>query len=146
MKKILHRLLQLLQKIFNKIRKAELSEVAAFVGIYMIMGSKSITCPILFITGISCAGCGMTRAWLSLLKFDLSAAFYYHPLFWHPALTILIFLFKRKLIRKWCMAGAVLFLAVYGVRMFSVQDEVVVFRPLEGFLFRIIMKIFEVLI
>lgn len=38
-------------------------------------------CPLYFMFGIPCPGCGMTRAFISLLKFDISQAFYYHPLF-----------------------------------------------------------------
>ena len=49
---------------------------------YILLECVGITCPIKFITGISCAGCGMSRAWISLLKLDLKNAFYYHPLFW----------------------------------------------------------------
>lgn len=38
-------------------------------------------CPFKFILGISCPGCGMTRALLSCLKFEFVSAFNYHPLF-----------------------------------------------------------------
>lgn len=38
-------------------------------------------CPFLFLWGIPCPGCGMTRAFLALLHLDFAAAFYYHPLF-----------------------------------------------------------------
>ena len=38
-------------------------------------------CPFKFILGISCPGCGMTRALLSCLKLDFVSAFNYHPLF-----------------------------------------------------------------
>lgn len=38
-------------------------------------------CPFLRLTGFPCPGCGMTRAYKSLLAGDLSAAFAYHPLF-----------------------------------------------------------------
>ena len=48
---------------------------------YGIMQYMGITCPIKYITGISCAGCGMTRAWIALLHFDINTAFMYHPLF-----------------------------------------------------------------
>lgn len=41
-----------------------------------------ITCPILFVTGIPCPGCGLTRAWLAALRLDFAAAFAYHPMFW----------------------------------------------------------------
>lgn len=37
-------------------------------------------CPFRSIWGISCPGCGMTRALLAVLKGDLLAAFYYHLL------------------------------------------------------------------
>lgn len=52
-------------------------------------------CPIKTIIGISCPGCGMTRALISALCFDFSKAFHYHPLF--PITIIeLIYLFFRK--------------------------------------------------
>lgn len=31
---------------------------------------------------ITCPGCGMTRAYLSLFKGDIKSAFYYNPMFW----------------------------------------------------------------
>ena len=47
------------------------------------------------VTGIACPTCGMTRAYLSLLKLDLKSAFYYHPLFWVvPAIAGLLLIKK----------------------------------------------------
>ena len=68
-------------QIFKPVKKEDWAAVAAIIGMYGMMGMMGITCPILFMTGISCAGCGMTRAWLSLFRLDFGAAFYYHPLF-----------------------------------------------------------------
>lgn len=34
------------------------------------------------VTGIPCPGCGMTRALTAAVRFDLAAAFSYHPLWW----------------------------------------------------------------
>lgn len=48
-------------------------------------------CPFSFFLGISCPGCGMTRAFLSLLQFDFAQAFYYHPLF--PLVIALVLLY-----------------------------------------------------
>ena len=48
-------------------RKELICAVTAVVVLYMAMESIGITCPIKFITGISCAGCGMSRAWLAFL-------------------------------------------------------------------------------
>lgn len=42
------------------------------------------------ITGLSCPGCGMTRAWLAALKLDLAAAVAYHPLFWTVPIALLL--------------------------------------------------------
>ena len=36
-------------------------------------------CPFRFFFGISCPGCGMTRALLAALRLDFAAAFSYHP-------------------------------------------------------------------
>ena len=47
-----------------------------------------IGCPILRFIGIPCPGCGMTRAWLSVLRGDIVMAFSYHAMFW--ALPILV--------------------------------------------------------
>ena len=38
-------------------------------------------CPFWIIFGIPCPGCGMTRAFKSLLTLDIAQAFQYHPLF-----------------------------------------------------------------
>ena len=54
--------------------------VIAIAIAYGGMFALGITCPIRFLTGISCPGCGMTRALLSALRFDFQAAFFYHTL------------------------------------------------------------------
>ncbi len=133
MKRCLHKTEQMVKQV----KKEDLAAVAAIVGIYGIMGILGITCPILFMTGISCAGCGMTRAWLSLFRLDFRAAFYYHPLFWLPALIMILFLLDKKTFKQWYWLWAALFLLVYAIRMFAGQGEIVVFRPEEGFLYRV---------
>ena len=59
----------------------DIQALAAVALFYIVIESLGVTCPILFLTGISCAGCGMSRAWLSLLRLDLAGAFAFHPLF-----------------------------------------------------------------
>ena len=53
----------------------------------------AVGCPIRRITGIPCPGCGMTRAFVSLIEFDFSAAFYFHPVFPLVILMIMGFVF-----------------------------------------------------
>lgn len=38
------------------------SAIAVVVLLYLVLEGFGITCPIKFLTGISCAGCGMSRA------------------------------------------------------------------------------------
>lgn len=56
----------------------------------LVLLVSGIGCPIRFVTGISCPGCGLTRAWLSALQFDFAAAMAYHPLFWLVPPTVLL--------------------------------------------------------
>lgn len=100
------------------------------------MMACGVTCPILWLTGISCAGCGMTRAWLNVLRLDFAAAFSCHPL-WPlvPAAMALILLRHRLPRRLYRCAAALLlaaFLIVYAARMLDPADQIVVFRPAEG--------------
>ena len=105
-----------------------LGAALAVVLLYGGMEALGVTCPIRFFTGISCAGCGMSRA--------------YPPLFWTPVLAAGLFLFRRQIPRRvlrgavW--AGAVLFLAVYALRMADPGDSIVTFAPQTGFLFRVV--------
>ena len=77
-----------------------ITSVAAVVVLYVILESFGVTCPIKYITGISCAGCGMSRAWISLLHFNIHDAFMYHPLFFLPPVVVIAMLFKSKINNK----------------------------------------------
>lgn len=68
-------------KILCSKRTQAVAATAAVVVLYVVLENLGITCPIKFFTGISCAGCGMSRAWLSVLRLDMAGAFRYHPLF-----------------------------------------------------------------
>ena len=62
-----------------------------------------IGCPLHVLTGISCPGCGMTRALRALLRLDFSGALQYHPLIIVlPLLAVwaLLGLLKRRLPKK----------------------------------------------
>lgn len=122
-----------------------ITSVAAVVVLYVILESFGVTCPIKYITGISCAGCGMSRAWISLLHFNIHDAFMYHPLFFLPPVVVIVMLFKSKInikfykIFMFTMAGA--FVIVYLYRMFIGDGNVVVFEPQNNIVFRIIRKL-----
>lgn len=114
---------------------------------YAVMMRLGITCPIRFLTGVSCAGCGMTRAWMAVARLDLASAFSYHPLFWLPIPGAVVLLLRKKLpkaLSRGLLAGCVaLFLVVYVLRLFSGEDSVVVFAPREGFFWRLAASIWH---
>ena len=126
-------------------RKELICAATAVVVLYTAMESIGITCPIKFITGISCAGCGMSRAWMAFLHLDIAKAFAYHPLFWLVPIAVIVLLCKSKInikfykIFMFTMVGA--FVIVYLYRMFIGDGNVVVFEPQNNIVFRIIRKL-----
>lgn len=119
-----------------------LSAIAAIIVVYGIFAILRIGCPIKFVTGISCMGCGMTRAWLSVLHFDLKSAFYYHPAFWLPPLVLICWYLKYKKIIKnykfFMFTAIITFVIIYFVRLIWSNNDIVVFHPENGILSKII--------
>ena len=119
--------------------------IAAFYGGMQLIG---ITCPIKWVTGISCAGCGMTRAWLSfLLGKGLKAALAYHPLFFMVIPALALYLLRRRLPEsagRLLLLSLVLALLILWIRrMLDPADTIVVFRPQDGLLPRLLRFIAE---
>lgn len=107
-------------------------------------------CPIRLLTGVSCAGCGMSRAYLSLLHLNFRGAFHYHPLFICPIIFVVVFvLTKLGFPKKWAKAinciMAALFIGVYIYRMLNPNDNVVVFEPQNGLIFKGIKYIISII-
>lgn len=126
----------------KKDRKELICAVTAVVILYTAMESIGITCPIKFITGISCAGCGMSRAWLAFLRLDMAKAFEYHPLFWLPPIAVIVLLCKSKInikiYKMFIFTIVLMFAIVYICRLIWSGDDIVVFEPQNNILFRII--------
>lgn len=107
-------------------------------------------CPIKFFTGISCAGCGMSRAYLQLLHLNFCEAFHYHPLFLCPIIFIIVFIlsefgFPKKYANAIYSVIVVLFLAVYVYRMINPDDNIVVFEPQNGFIIKSIKYLISII-
>lgn len=117
---------------------------SAIVFFYIMLDILGIGCPIRFLTGISCLGCGMTRAWFAVLRLDLKSAFYYHPAFWLPPLMLLVYLLKNKINIKFykifMFTSILLFAIIYCVRLIQADNDIVVFQPYNNILFRVAKK------
>ena len=92
----------------------------------LIFHALGIGCPIRWLTGIPCAGCGMTRALISFATCHFREAVRFHPLVFAVPPAFLLWVFRRRLpgraksmLRKavWAAAGA--FIAVYAARIFA---------------------------
>lgn len=126
-------------------QKKDVQAVLTIALFYAAMQLVGITCPILFTTGVSCPGCGMSRAWLHLLQLDVAGAFAFHPLFWLPPVAAAGFLLRKRMpervYRGGIVAVCVLFMAVYAVRLFTPEDLIVVWEPTQGFIYKLLSSV-----
>lgn len=128
---------------------SEWQDLKAVIGIflfYFLMGVIfNIGCPILWLTGISCAGCGMTRAWFYVFCLDFESAFYYHPLFWLPAAVLFFYFFRKKmskhLVRILSLIAVLMFLIIYLLRMLDPSNNIVIFQPWEGIIGKLLSQL-----
>ncbi len=126
----------------------EAMKLLGIVGIYiLVMTITGIGCPFLYITGIPCLGCGMTRACVSMVTFKWKTALYYHPLcVGIPFLAVFIVFHKNMETRKKnVLFGSVIavFAIVYLVRLLAPSDEIVKMDIENGLIYKIIIWICE---
>ena len=74
------------------------------LALFVILG---MVCPFKLIFGTLCPTCGMTSAWKSVLKGDISYAFQCHELFFlGPVIVFLVCCdFKNTRLKNWLLIG-----------------------------------------
>lgn len=80
-----------------------LEKILFFLGVFLyalLLRLADITCPIRFVLGIPCPGCGITRALFSAVSFDFGMAFAYHPLWIMTPIIFLYILYDGRLFGK----------------------------------------------
>ncbi|MDO4689963.1 MAG: DUF2752 domain-containing protein [Fusobacterium sp.] len=65
--------------------------------------------------GVPCLSCGMTRAYVQLMEFNLKGAFYFHPLFWTVPFIVIFLIFDKK---KYLYLLFTVFILVWLLRMY----------------------------
>ena len=140
-----HKWLQLFQKNKKDIYSAA-GAVLAVVLLYLFFHLTGIGCPIHFVTGVSCPGCGMTRAAFALLRLHFADAWHYHPLIYTLPFALLLYLFRKRIpkrIYQICVFTFIaLFVSIYLVRICDPTNDIVEFHPEQGFIFRTIKYFF----
>jgi hypothetical protein len=113
--------------------------------VYLFLSILHIGCPIRLITGISCPGCGMTRAALAVLHLNFAKAFYYHPLIIITPIMLFLFLFEVYINPRLYKAAWIiiigLFLIVYFLRLLVIHNEVVLIDIDKSIVLRLIHQI-----
>lgn len=131
----------------GSMRKETVKVILVIVAFYLVIELLGITCPIRFLSGISCAGCGMSRAWLAALRLDFGQAFSMHPLFLMVPLAAIVWLLRKRLPKKLVdrlgVAALTLFLAVYVLRLMDPTDTVVTCSLRDGWVIRLLTMIFH---
>lgn len=116
--------------------------LAAVLAVYVFVIGR---CPVYWLTGIPCPGCGMTRAFEALLHLDIAGAFYYHPLFWAVPPAVLYLAHQTawhlpggKWARRILLGslGAAFFLT-YLVRLFWMPDSPIAVQFGQSALYRL---------
>ena len=118
--------------------------------LFLFRFAFSLPCPVHYVTGISCPGCGMTRGLWHLALLDVSTALHYHPL--SIALPPFVLLWILTRVKKWkrgevilLSASVALLLGVYLYRMITGGGGVLVFAPREGLIGRAVTTLLRAL-
>lgn len=94
--------------------KQKLITLAAAAALVFAWAYFGIYCLFKKLFGIPCPGCGMTRAYLALLRFDIRGAFEMHPMFWSVPILLVFYLFDGRVFSKEWINVAVLVLIFAG--------------------------------
>ncbi len=94
--------------------KSKLLLTAAYCGLLAVFWAFELPCVYRYLFNITCPGCGMSRAFFSLMRLDFAAAFSYHRMFWSVPILYLYFLFDAKLFKNKILNYTVLGLVILG--------------------------------
>ena len=115
------------------------STLFVFVGLLLFFVFK-LPCPSQYLFGVSCPGCGMTRAFLAVFSGDILLSFQMHP-FWIamiPCVAVAFILFVMKKNTAFyivTLSSIAVYIGVWIVRLI-IGDPVVQFNLESGAIYR----------
>lgn len=119
---------------------------ALFLALYVFCAYIfDIPCPIKYLTGFSCLGCGMTRACASALSLNFTEAFYYHPLWCIAPVAVLLLLSlsatkKKKAFYTTLFVCVALFVLTYLYRIVT-HSPVLSFNLQDGAIYKSLARL-----
>ena len=113
----------------NITKNIKLIPIIALVLIIVFAFYYYIGCPIRFLTGLPCPGCGMRHAAYYLITGNINEAIRWHPLIFAMPIAILILIFHKKFskisLTFFLVFFVTLFIGVYIYRFLDPTDIVV---------------------
>lgn len=114
-------------KYVSKVILKHIFYILSLLIIFFILYILKIPCFFRFLTGVPCPSCGMTRAFMALIKLKLTDSFYYHPLLIPSLITafiaihgdVPIFNINKKICDVYLWIFIIIFLAVYLFRLIT---------------------------
>ncbi len=94
--------------------KEKIVLTVGYLAIVLLLYFLGAECIFKNFLGVSCPGCGMTRAFLSALRFDFFSAFKYHFMFWSMPILYAYFLFDGKIFKRKKVDLAILIIIAVG--------------------------------
>ena len=127
-----------LKEILRRYQDLILSVVvlAVYVGLSFVLPVK---CLIRWLTGISCPGCGITRALFAVCQLDFAAAWQFNPMIFYliPMVPVLLVAYLRKAKKLTdvllCITAGVM-VVVYLYRLLVLHSPVLEVEPANGFI------------
>ncbi len=124
--------------------KQNFPHILLFFGIVVFY--SAVGCPSRVLFGLSCPGCGMTRAVRALLQLDFQLAFESHPLVFLLPVAVAVYFLRKKIPKKLRnalgIAALLLMLAVFVYRLCSGSDIVYVDFE-KGVIYKMLQNLFS---
>ena len=108
-----------------------------------LMYISGIGCPIRYMTGIPCAGCGMTRAAVALVLLDFKQALHYHPMVYALPIFVALYLLARhkgKSGNAVLWIACALFIITYLLRILIFKDAVLAIDITDGKIWKTVQQ------
>lgn len=106
----------------------------------------NIGCPIYYITGFPCPGCGMTRASIELLRANFLKAFNFHPLIYFLPPYSMLYLYNKRKNRNVNFLIYIfifIFIATYLIRIIFSDNPIMSINIKDGLIYKLLSDILE---